>query len=119
MQLEEQQFNKKIGVNLKQIRRLHGYTQTEMAQNIGVSLQTWQGMEFGRNKPTLYRICQVLSVLKDISMDDILEGAQVIHQNNLSEETHELIFRLAEKAARICETEEGVRIMHSIDHFTV
>lgn len=56
------------GKRLKQARLDKGYTQTEIANQLGLPQQTWQRYETGKNDlkmSTIYAICKALDISSD------------------------------------------------------
>ena len=47
----------------------HGYTQLELAQKLGISLRTYQRIEYGKQKPNVHVVIR----LQDLFQKDIGE----------------------------------------------
>jgi transcriptional regulator with XRE-family HTH domain len=62
-------FSKKI----KLLRSAQGWTQEELARNLGVTLNTVQRWEMGKNKPSPLAMEKIQSILKEISDGDQLK----------------------------------------------
>ncbi len=63
--------NRKLCIRLKELRKMHGYTQDFVAVSIGVVRQTYSHYESGRRTPR-YDVLFKLSVLYHISLDDLM-----------------------------------------------
>lgn len=114
--MDEVQFNKKIGKNIQQIRKSYGYTQEELALSLNISSQVMQSMEAGRTKPTLYRVCKILSFFKDHSFNDLIYGIGDMVPHRLNRIDNPEIFYFIEKAMELSETEDGKKILRSIKY---
>lgn len=56
------------GFRLKQARKEKGLTQTQAAEKLGLSQQTWQRFETGKydlKMSTIYNICKLLDISAD------------------------------------------------------
>ena len=58
--------------NLKQIRKIKGYSQEEFAEKIEISIYTLQGYEQGKREPNLSTL-EKIKVALDCSYDDLLK----------------------------------------------
>ena len=58
--------------NLKRLREKYHYTQQFVAENIGISCQSYQAYEWGVTVPKLKHFIQ-LAKLYDVSLDDLIE----------------------------------------------
>ncbi len=61
-----------LSKNLKELRKQFGYTQIYVAEQIGISYQSYQHYEWGITVPTLQNFIK-LSKLYGVSCDDLLE----------------------------------------------
>lgn len=61
-----------LAKNLKMLRRQYGYTQGYVANQIGITCQSYQAYEWGLTVPTLQNFIK-LAKLYDVSLDDLLE----------------------------------------------
>lgn len=53
---------------LRKFRTAHGYTQIELAAVLGISLRTYQRIEYGQQKPNVYVVVRLQRLFqKDIS----------------------------------------------------
>ena len=57
--------------NLVSLRKIHGYSQDELAEKIGVTRQTLSKYETGESLPDIER-CRRLAEVLDVSMDDLV-----------------------------------------------
>ena len=58
--------------NLKDLRKQFDYTQAYVAQQVGISCQSYQAYEWGVTVPTLQNFIK-LAKLYNISLDELLE----------------------------------------------
>jgi DNA-binding XRE family transcriptional regulator len=58
----------KLSIMIKISRIKHGYTQSQMAEKLGVGLLPYQRLESGENNPTLKTILKVKEVLDDVDL---------------------------------------------------
>jgi DNA-binding transcriptional regulator YiaG len=58
---------KHLPAQLKYIRKQHDWSQEELARNLGVSLNTVQRWEMGKNKPSRMAIEKLRPFLRQIS----------------------------------------------------
>lgn len=61
-----------LSKNLKDLRKQFGYTQTYVAQQIGITCQSYQAYEWGITVPTLQNFIK-LAKLYGVSLDELLE----------------------------------------------
>lgn len=61
-----------LSKNLKALRLQYGYTQRFVADNIGITYQSYQAYELGLSVPTLQNFIK-LAKFYDVSYDDLLE----------------------------------------------
>ncbi|WP_334294220.1 helix-turn-helix transcriptional regulator [Blautia obeum] len=55
-------------IKLRKFRTAHGYTQIELAAVLGISLRTYQRIEYGQQKPNVYVVVRLQRLFqKDIS----------------------------------------------------
>lgn len=53
---------------IKKFRTAHGYTQIELVAVLGISLRTYQRIEYGQQKPNVYVVVRLQRLFqKDIS----------------------------------------------------
>ena len=74
-----------VGSQLKSLRKLAGYSQTELANKVGVTFQQIQKYERGTNRigaSRLWGFCKVFNV----SPDKFFEGVEDYLENAQSEE---------------------------------
>jgi len=57
--------------NLVSMRKMHGYSQDELAEKIGVSRQTLSKYETGESLPDIEK-CKLLADIFDVSLDDLV-----------------------------------------------
>lgn len=65
-----------IGKNLRTLRTLAGYTQTQIAEFLGITFQQVQKYEAGKNRvsaATLYRLKTLYDIPYDLFFGDIRE----------------------------------------------
>jgi DNA-binding XRE family transcriptional regulator len=62
-----------LSKNLKLLRKQFGYTQTYVAEQIGITYQSYQAYEWGVTVPTLQNFIK-LAKLYDVSYEDLLDG---------------------------------------------
>ena len=62
----------KLSKNLKDLRKQFGYTQTYVAEKIGISFQSYQHYEWGLTVPTLQHFIK-LAKLYNLSLDELIE----------------------------------------------
>ena len=62
--------------NLVSVRKMHGFSQDELAEKIGVSRQTLSKYETGESLPDIER-CKLLAEVLDVSLDEL------VNSNNL------------------------------------
>ena len=60
---------------IKELRKAHGYTQEVLAEIIGISCRTYQGIESGRHSTSIETLV-VLSEVLDSSLDYIVTGTE-------------------------------------------
>ena len=61
-----------LAKNLKMLRNQYGYTQTFVAESIGIKVQSYSAYENGITVPTLQNFVK-LAKLYDVSLDELLE----------------------------------------------
>ena len=69
-----------IGMRIRQLRLVHGWSQTELARRVGVNKSVISFYELGARFPTyenLLRICDIFNV----STDYILRGSEMMQMN--------------------------------------
>ena len=57
--------------NLVSLRKMHGFSQDELAEKIGVSRQTLSKYETGESLPDIEK-CKLLAEILDVSLDDLV-----------------------------------------------
>jgi transcriptional regulator with XRE-family HTH domain len=57
--------------NLKALRKQYGYSQTYVAEQLGIAYQSYQAYEWGLTVPTLQNFIK-LAKLYDVSYEDLL-----------------------------------------------
>lgn len=63
---------KNLPKNLKDFRKQYEYTQTHVANEIGITCSSYQAYEWGTAVPTLQNFIK-LAKLYDVSLDELLE----------------------------------------------
>lgn len=66
--------------NLVSLRKIHGYSQDELAEKIGVTRQTLSKYETGESLPDIER-CRRLAEVLDVSMDDLVNYEKTAREN--------------------------------------
>ena len=61
-----------LSKNLRDLRKQYGYTQTYVAEQIGIAYQSYQAYEWGVTVPTLQNFIK-LAKLYNVSYEDLLE----------------------------------------------
>ena len=69
--MDKKQIYKHLGANIKCARKLRGYTQSELADRIGKSLQFAGKIETGFSKPSFDTIIDISYAL-NVSLDELL-----------------------------------------------
>lgn len=90
-----------IATSLKALRKNKGWTQTNLAKNLGVTQQVIASYETGKKKPPVDRL-QQLAAAFDVSVDeivgrkplDIRPNGKYVHGNSRSAKIQELFDRL-------------------------
>ena len=57
--------------NLVSLRKMHGFSQDELSEKIGVSRQTLSKYETGESLPDIEK-CKLLAEVLDVSLDDLV-----------------------------------------------
>ena len=57
--------------NLVSMRKMHGFSQDELAEKIGISRQTLSKYETGESLPDIEK-CKLLAEVLDVSLDDLV-----------------------------------------------
>ena len=65
--------------NLVSARKMHGFSQDELAEKIGVSRQTLSKYETGESLPDIER-CKLLAEVLDVSLDDLVNYDPADHR---------------------------------------
>jgi len=63
---------KRLAKNLKELREQYGFTQQYVANQIGITCQSYQAYEWGITVPTLQNFVK-LANLYEVSLDELLE----------------------------------------------
>ena len=63
--------------NLISLRKIHGYSQDELAEKIGVTRQTLSKYETGESLPDIER-CKRLADIFGVSMDDLVRNSSIL-----------------------------------------
>lgn len=66
--------------NLISLRKIHGYSQDELAEKIGVTRQTLSKYETGESLPDIER-CKRLADIFGVSMDDLVNYEKTDREN--------------------------------------
>ena len=62
----------RLSKNLKALRKQFGYTQTYVAEQLGIAYQSYQAYEWGISVPNLQNFIK-LAKLYDVSYEELLE----------------------------------------------
>lgn len=114
--MENQVFNRRIGKNIKSIRRAHGYTQDELAQKMDIPVKSVQDIETGALRLNLYEVCQILTLFKDVHFENIVVGVHAPVAESLTPQRQAELEEIIQKAIQLAETQEGQRILRSIKY---
>ena len=68
--------------NLVSVRKMHGFSQDELAEKIGVSRQTLSKYETGESLPDIER-CKLLAEVLDVSLDELVNYDKENSNNRL------------------------------------
>ena len=96
--MDQDTFNKRIGENLRRLRRVVRLTQGALASNIGVSRATIANMETGRQAMSAYQLVRIARALNLPSLDDLFDS-----RSGKSDDGDPVLFRppkIAESARR-------------------
>ena len=63
----------RLSKNLKALRKQFGYTQTYVAEQLGIAYQSYQAYAWGISVPTLQNFIK-LAKLYDVSYEELLES---------------------------------------------
>ena len=63
--------SQKLSIIIKKYRILHGKTQQEIADKMGIRLLPYQRLESGENNPTLKTLIKVKEIFPEINLDKI------------------------------------------------
>ncbi|MDY0210938.1 MAG: helix-turn-helix transcriptional regulator [Acholeplasma sp.] len=69
-------MNKKIVLNLKEIRKTKQISQTELAKKLGISSQAVQQFENGNRTPSLERAVEIAQAL-EVTLDELIEFRRI------------------------------------------
>lgn len=54
---------------MRELRVAHGFTQLELAEKLGISLRTYQRIEYGQQKPNVHVVIRLQKIFqKDIDI---------------------------------------------------
>lgn len=67
---DSRQYFQRIGARIAQIRKLHGYTQAELAKKIGVSQQAVFAYELGERRVSMLIVSRIANVFS-MTIDDL------------------------------------------------
>ena len=67
---------KKLSKNLAEIRKIYGLTQTQVAEKLGITYQSYQAYERGVALPTLQNFVK-LADLFDVSLDFLIGRKEI------------------------------------------
>ena len=83
------------GERIKQLRELHGYTQTSLAKKLGLSRSAVNAWEMGISIPSTQYLIELSSMFR-VSVDFILEikDTESIDISHLSDEEKSMIYTL-------------------------
>ena len=84
-----------IGNKIQEARKVKGYTQEYVAEQIDKSVDTFRGIENGRSVgslPTLINICNLLDITLDDIFYELLSKKEVILDKKLYEDFQKLNF---------------------------
>ncbi len=85
---------KQMALHIKEKRKTYGYTQEEMAEQVGLSYSYYTKIENGCQTPSLDTLIKIASTLQ-ISMDKLVfDNPRAIHP--FSPDTHELVQSITE-----------------------
>lgn len=84
MPKNEGNISETFGANLKRCRELLGLTQTQMANELGISLRAYQHYEAGTREPSLATLSKLTEIL-DVSIDALLGIRDVIASDEFRE----------------------------------
>ena len=88
-------MNVLLGARIRSLRSARGYTQEQMADNLGVSRQKYARIENGTNSITLEILCGVARLL-DVSVSDITcvldEEPTALYRSGTSNNSAEIVF---------------------------
>lgn len=65
-------YCKNFASNLKNERKSQNYTQKQMAEKIGIKVQSYQAYESGLTQPTVLNLLKISQIL-NVSLDDLFE----------------------------------------------
>lgn len=80
MSLESERRKNVFKDNLISLRKIHGYSQDELAEKIGVTRQTLSKYEIGESLPDIER-CKRLADIFGVSMDDLVNYEKTDREN--------------------------------------
>lgn len=93
-----EKFNEKLGLRLRELRRLSRLTQDDLAKKTGLSRASIANMETGRQAMSAYQAYEIATALQLKSMDELYELRSGTHDTDA-----DVIFRspdLEERQAR-------------------
>lgn len=103
-----------LGQNLRTLRRERHWTQSVVAQKLGISFSTLAKYERGDIKPDIDKLAQIADLF-DVSADFLLGKSMVRNANELSD-MDQVYFRLAKGAEELGLTEDDVDAILNLYH---
>ena len=86
--MDQDTFNRRIGENLRRLRRVARLTQDNLASKIGVSRATIANMETGRQAMSAYQLIRIAKALNLPSLEDLFDS-----QSEKSDDGDSVLFR--------------------------
>jgi transcriptional regulator with XRE-family HTH domain len=80
LQFDIQERKAIVAEMIRELRKAKGYQQKEIAQMLGISAQTYNGYEKGRNEPPIEVLVRI-SYLYDLPMDMLVQRDRLHKQN--------------------------------------
>ncbi|WP_052380335.1 helix-turn-helix domain-containing protein [Paenibacillus camerounensis] len=79
-----------VGINIKQLRRLHNLNQTEFAKKIGISQGSLSDLEAGNSKPAIETVISICTIF-GCSYEWLLTGNEYSIDGELNSTITELV----------------------------
>ncbi len=79
-----------IGQRIRKFRKAHSYSQEELAEKVGISTTHMSHIETGNTKLSLPVLVK-LSLILEVSTDDILFNSSLINKSTLTDKVIELL----------------------------